>query len=90
VAVEIQGHDMGLVARTHEAGVDYWVLDRTLTQGVYADEGRAALVRGLLQMASLMAIEVEAKGVDSKPDLETLVAAGVHYLTGPVAAAQRS
>ncbi|WP_252346072.1 LapD/MoxY N-terminal periplasmic domain-containing protein [Paludibacterium sp. B53371] len=84
VAVEIQGHDMGLVARTHEAGIAYLVLDHALTQGIHADEGRAALVRGLLQMASLMAVEIEAKGVNDREDLEMLVAIGVHCLTGPV------
>ncbi|MBV8046509.1 MAG: EAL domain-containing protein [Paludibacterium sp.] len=83
VAVEILGHDMGLVAKTHEAGIAYLVLDNALTQGIHADEGRAALVRGLLQMASLMAMEIEAKGVDSNADLEALVAIGVHCLTGP-------
>ncbi|WP_166642257.1 bifunctional diguanylate cyclase/phosphodiesterase [Paludibacterium purpuratum] len=83
VAVEIQGHDLGLVARTHEAGIAYLVLDHALTQGIHADEGRAALVRGLLQMASLMAMEIEAKGVTAREDLEALVALGVHCLTGP-------
>jgi hypothetical protein len=56
LAVEIQGHNMALVARTHEASISYLVLDSTLTQGIHADEGRAALLRGLLRMAALMGV----------------------------------
>ena len=83
LALEIQGHDMGLVARSHESGVSYLVLDNALTQGIHADEGRSALLRGLLKMASLMAVQLEAKGVSSREDLHALIEIGVHCLTGP-------
>ncbi|WP_293765883.1 LapD/MoxY N-terminal periplasmic domain-containing protein [uncultured Aquitalea sp.] len=83
VAVEIQGHNMTLVARTHEASIAYLVLDNTLTQGVHTDSGRTALLRGLLQMASLMGVQLEAKGINNREDADTLIELGVHCLTGP-------
>ena len=83
LAVEIKGHNLQLVARVHEAGQAYLVVDRALTQGVHADEGRMALMRGLLQMASLMGDRLEVKGIDNRDDLLTLTEIGVHYLTGP-------
>ncbi|RQO69147.1 histidine kinase [Aquitalea sp. FJL05] len=83
LAVEIQGHNMALVARTHEASISYLVLDNTLTQGMHSDEGRAALLRGLLRMASLMGVRLEAKGVNDTADATALIEMGVHCLTGP-------
>uniref|UniRef100_A0A8W7Q0R2 EAL domain-containing protein n=1 Tax=Anopheles coluzzii TaxID=1518534 RepID=A0A8W7Q0R2_ANOCL len=83
LAVEIQGHNMALVARTHEACISYLVLDNTLTQGMHSDEGRAALLRGLLRMASLMGVRLEAKGINDAADATALIEMGVHCLTGP-------
>ncbi|NWK78020.1 EAL domain-containing protein [Aquitalea sp. LB_tupeE] len=83
LAVEIQGHNLALVARTHEASISYLVLDSTLTQGIHADEGRAALLRGLLRMAALMGVRLEAKGISNADDARALVEMGVHCLTGP-------
>jgi EAL domain-containing protein (putative c-di-GMP-specific phosphodiesterase class I) len=83
LAVEIQGHNLALVARTHEASISYLVLDSTLTQGIHADEGRAALLRGLLRMAALMGVRLEAKGISNAEDATALVEMGVHRLTGP-------
>lgn len=82
--MEIQGHNLTLVARTHEASISYLVLDNTLTQGIHADEGRAALLRGLLRMAALMGVQLEAKGIASHEDAAALIEIGVHCLTGPV------
>ena len=83
VAVEIQGHDLELVARLHEAGIAYLVLDNTLTRNIHRDEGRQALLRGLLQMTSLMGIQLEAKGIASQDDAQALIRLGIHSLTGP-------
>lgn len=83
VAVEIQGHNLALVARMHEAGIAYLVLDSALTEGVHVDEGRSALLRGLLQMATLMGIQLEAKGIKHSQDAAALIDLGVHCLTGP-------
>jgi EAL domain-containing protein (putative c-di-GMP-specific phosphodiesterase class I)/GGDEF domain-containing protein len=83
LAVEIQGHNMALVARTHDASIAYLVLDNTLTQGIANDEGRSALLRGLLKMASLMSVHLEAKGINTAQDVHALVEMGVHCLTGP-------
>jgi EAL domain-containing protein (putative c-di-GMP-specific phosphodiesterase class I) len=83
VAVEIQGHDMNLVARTRDANIAYLVLDPALTQGIVADEGRIALLHGLLKMAALMAIRLEAKGISTQSDIQVLAGMGIHCLTGP-------
>ncbi|MBV8679685.1 MAG: EAL domain-containing protein [Aquitalea sp.] len=83
LAVEIQGHNMTLVARTHEASISYLVLDNTLTQGIHADEGRSALLRGLQRMAALMGVKLEAKGISNSDDATALIEMGVHCLTGP-------
>ena len=83
LAVEVVGQNMGLVARTHEASIAYLVLDSSLTNGIQEDSGRSALLRGLLKMASLMGVQLEAKGVHLPDDLQTLIDSGVHYLTGP-------
>jgi EAL domain-containing protein (putative c-di-GMP-specific phosphodiesterase class I)/GGDEF domain-containing protein len=83
VAVEIQGHNMELVARLHEAGIDYLVLDHSLTHNIHQDQGREALLRGMLRMASLMVVELEAKGVASPQDKASLIEIGVQLLTGP-------
>ncbi|WP_287881790.1 LapD/MoxY N-terminal periplasmic domain-containing protein [Aquitalea sp.] len=83
LAVEIQGHNLALVARTHEASISYLVLDNTLTLGIHADEGRSALLRGLLRMAALMGVQLEAKGIASPEDAAALIDMGVHSLTGP-------
>ena|GEM_PF-6654004 len=83
LAVEIQGHNMSLVARTHEANISYLVLDNMLTQDIHQDEGRSALLRGLLRMASLMGVQLEAKGITSKEDAAALIEMGLHCLTGP-------
>jgi len=83
VAVEIQGHDMNLVARTHDANIAYLVLDPALTQDIAADEGRIALLHGLLKMAALMAIRLEAKGINTQQDILALAGMGIHCLTGP-------
>lgn len=83
VAVEIQGHDLELVARIHEAGIAYLVLDNALTRNIHQDEGRQALLRGLLQMTSLMGVQLEAKGIASQDDAQALIGLGIHSLTGP-------
>ncbi|WP_024301443.1 LapD/MoxY N-terminal periplasmic domain-containing protein [Pseudogulbenkiania sp. MAI-1] len=86
IAVEIQGHDLELVARIHEAGIAYLVLDNALTRNIHQDEGRQALLRGLLQMTSLMGVQLEAKGIASHDEARTLIELGVHSLTGPAIA----
>lgn len=83
VAVEIQGHDLELVARIHEAGIAYLVLDNALTRNIHQDEGRQALLRGLLQMTSLMGVQLEAKGIANHDDALALIELGIHSLTGP-------
>lgn len=83
IAVEIQGNNLGLVARLNEAGIDYLVLDSALTRGIHADEGRQALLKGLQKMTSLMGIELVAKGLSDNADVSLLTELGIYGLTGP-------
>lgn len=83
LAVEIRGHRLELVARLHEAGIDYLVLDGVLTRGIHRDEGRQVLLRGLQRMTSLMGVELVAKGVACDDDCRVLIELGVDGLTGP-------
>jgi EAL domain-containing protein (putative c-di-GMP-specific phosphodiesterase class I)/GGDEF domain-containing protein len=83
LAVEILGYNLTLVARTHEARIAYLVLDGQLTHNIANDAGRTALLYGLLKMAALMSIQLEAKGVTLQQDHQRLIDIGIHYLTGP-------
>ena len=83
LAVEILGYNLTLVARTHEARIAYLVLDGQLTRNIADDAGRTALLYGLLKMAALMSIQLEAKGVSRQQDHQRLIDIGIHYLTGP-------
>ncbi|MGL6071522.1 bifunctional diguanylate cyclase/phosphodiesterase [Craterilacuibacter sp.] len=83
VGVEIMGHDLALVARLGEAGIAYLELDSVLTQGIEHDNGRQAVIKGLLQMATLMEIHLLAKGLRDAKDAQKLASLGIHGMTGP-------
>lgn len=83
VAVEISGNDLALVARLGETGITYLVVDGMLTRGISHDAGREAVVKGLLQMGTIMGIKLIAKGVIDSADGEVLARLGVWGLTGP-------
>ncbi|RQW25861.1 EAL domain-containing protein [Rhodobacteraceae bacterium CH30] len=83
LGVEIIGHDLSLVAKLAEAGISYLELDGVLTHGIHQDQGQQAVVKGLLQMTTLMGINLLAKGISDPADARKLIELGIYGMTGP-------
>lgn len=70
---------LNLLQRLHP---DFVKLDMELVQGVDSDTSRQAILRGLLDIAAGLGIEVIAEGIETPGERDWLVEHGVDYLQG--------
>ncbi|MFB4202932.1 EAL domain-containing protein [Arhodomonas sp. KWT2] len=70
---------LNLLQRLHP---DFVKLDMELVQGVDGDPSRQAILRGLIDIAAGLGIEVIAEGIETPGERDWLVEHGVDYLQG--------
>lgn len=61
---------------------EYVKLDASFVRNVDKDANKQALVKGLMSYARLRGIEILAEGVETRAEMETMIAYGVDYLQG--------
>jgi EAL domain-containing protein (putative c-di-GMP-specific phosphodiesterase class I) len=85
--LEHAGHQLHLVERLYELGLDYVKLDAALVRGVASDPAARRFVDGCVTLLHALSVAVCAEGVNDADDAQTLWACGVDAITGPWASA---
>jgi EAL domain-containing protein (putative c-di-GMP-specific phosphodiesterase class I)/GGDEF domain-containing protein len=85
--LEHAGHQLHLVERLYELGLDYVKLDAALVHGVASDPAARRFVDGSVTLLHALSVAVCAEGVKDADDAQTLWACGVDAITGPWASA---
>lgn len=85
--LEHAGHQLHLVERLYELGLDYVKLDAALVRGVASDPAARRFVDGSVTLLHALSVAVCAEGVNDADDAQTLWACGVDAITGPWASA---
>lgn len=62
--------------------VDIIKIDRSLTQQILTNPKQYALLRSIVEMASINALKVVAEGVETQEEQQAIAAAGVQYIQG--------
>jgi len=82
VALDDFGEGHASLALLADLRPDVLKLDRRLVSGVDADPGRAAILRGIVQVARELAIELVAEGVETAAESRTLLGVGIALQQG--------
>lgn len=62
--------------------IDTIKIDRSFVDGLLEDQGKQAIVDGVATMARRMGVDLVAEGVETKEQLEWLLATGCHIMQG--------
>lgn len=82
IAIDDFGTGYSSLAMLRKLPIQYVKIDRSFIQNIFADEGDAALVRGMISLIQSLNLETIAEGVEDEYQLNELLVNGCHYYQG--------
>jgi EAL domain-containing protein (putative c-di-GMP-specific phosphodiesterase class I) len=82
IAIDDFGTGYSSLAYLNTLPLDYLKLDRRLSQDIAGTSRERVVVRGVIEMAHSLGIEVIAEGVENEAELALLAQEGVAYYQG--------
>jgi len=83
IGLEHFGRQFSQIGQLHDLGLDFLKIDASFIQGIEANPGNQAFLKGLCGIAHSIGLQVFAEGVVSSAELEALKLVGLDGATGP-------